>query len=73
MITRKKGTKKARDADGRYKKEGGCLIHEPNDTTLINIKKGKKITFTTLSRFYDLKLLSKKSVLHLQTMQRQCI
>ena len=61
MITRKKGTKKARDNDGIYKKECGCLIHEPNDTILINIKKGKKITSATLSRFYDLKLLSKKA------------
>ena len=51
MITRKKGTKKAQDDDGRYKKECGCLIHERNDTKLINIKKGKKITSVTLSRF----------------------
>ena len=53
MIIRKKGTKKARHDDGRYKKECGCLIHEPNDTTLINIKKGKKTTSATLSRFYE--------------------
>ena len=61
MIIRKKGTKKARDDDGRYKKECGCLIHEPNDTTLINTKKGKKITSAILSRCYDLNLLSKKA------------
>ena len=42
MITRMKGIKNARDDDGRCKKEYGCLIHEPDDTTLVNIKKGKK-------------------------------
>ena len=73
MITRKKGTKKARDDDGRYKKECGCLIHEPNDAALINIKKGKKINVRIRFQILSPQVTQQKSVLYLQTMQRQCI